>query len=120
MMEDRTCKCDVIKYLDLEIFEIIMLVVLTPTIIYMGVKIQESGKIWWKKGQESRGTAKEVEFQNRKAKYEAITYTTSKRGKVHVETFVWEEQQIANQDNHLKRIYMRKGTTTTRTIRRIS
>ena len=119
-MEDRTCKCDVIKYLGLEIFEIVMLVVLTPTIIYMGVKIHESGKIWWNKGQRSRGTTNEVEFQNKKAKYEAVTYTTSKRGKVHVETFVWEAQQFANQDNHLNRIYMRKGTTTTRTIRRIS
>ena len=87
-MEDRTCKCDVIKYLGLEIFEIIMLVVLMLTIIYMGFKIQGSGKIWWNKWKESREAAKEVKFQNRRAKYEATTSTTSKRGKVHVETFV--------------------------------
>ena len=77
-MEDRTCKCDVIKYLGFEILKIIMSVVLMLTVIYMGSKIQGSGKIWWNKWQESREAAKEVKFQNRRAK----------RGKVHVETFV--------------------------------
>jgi hypothetical protein len=87
-MENGTCTCDVIKYLGFEIFEIIMLVVLMLTIIYMGFKIQGSGKIWWNKWKESREAAKEVKFHNRRAQYEATTSTSSKRGKVHVETFV--------------------------------
>jgi hypothetical protein len=88
--ENGTCKCNVIKYLGFEIFEIIMLVVLMLIVIYMGFKIQGSGKIWWNKLKESREIAKEVKFENMRAKYEATTSTTSKRGKnkVHLETFV--------------------------------
>ena len=54
-------------------------------VIYMGFKIQGSGKTWWKKWKESREIAKERKFENMRAKYDA---TTSKRGKnkVHVET----------------------------------
>ena len=64
-----------------------MLVVLMLIVIYMGFKIQGSGKTWWNNWKESREIAKELKFENMRAKYEA---TTSKRGKnkVHVETFV--------------------------------
>ena len=96
-MENGTCICDVIKYLGFEIFEIIMLVVLMLTIIYMGFKIQGSGKIWWNKWKESREAAKEVKFHNRRAQYEATTSTTSKRGKVHVETFVHGKRETKRQ-----------------------
>ena len=59
----------------------------------MGFKIQGSGKIWWNKWKESRKAAKEVIFHNRRAQYEATTSTSSKRGKVHVETFVHDKRE---------------------------
>jgi hypothetical protein len=58
MGENGTCKCTTLQYLGFEIFEIIMLILLMLIVIYMGFKIQSSGKTWWNKWKESREIAK--------------------------------------------------------------